>query len=240
MSAGAGSTASSSRAQARRASEGARPLLPQCENAVPPAAGKPSASLYTLPRKSSLDARNGMNMNIMNMSAAGWQPRPPRPGAQVRRDPITHKVEVYARGGDDEMHRLDTISTAYCEAIKATRQQQKPARHPRPKGVSEFVDLSAVCVSHENPMHKRALSADRRAFHRKRTDLKAQEGPGALVRDYVLKGPAALQPVGGTRQRPTSALAAGKRSGSARAPAASGRPKRPASARAAPTAAVAG
>eukprot|EP00971_Amphidinium_carterae_P308139 6123802-Amphidinium_carterae.1 len=36
-------------------------------------------------------------------------------------------------------------------------------------------DLSACCVSHENPMHKRALSADRRAFHRKRTDLKAQE-----------------------------------------------------------------
>mmetsp|Transcript_21216 Transcript_21216/g.49139 ORF Transcript_21216/g.49139 Transcript_21216/m.49139 type:complete len:253 (+) Transcript_21216:76-834(+) len=194
---------------ARRGSQGQPPAAPRVTT---PAAGKPSdGGLYTLdgPR-----AQRDMNVNIMNVSADGWQPQPPRAKAHVRRDPITHKVDVYARGSDAGIRRLDTLSSSYLEALKAAKEL-KEARRARPKGVSEFVDLSACCVSHENPVHKRALSADRRAFHRKRSDLKAQDGPAGLVREILLNAPSkATAPNSGEKkagQRPASASAAGSR-----------------------------
>eukprot|EP00929_Paragymnodinium_shiwhaense_P063656 TRINITY_DN31816_c0_g2_i1.p1 TRINITY_DN31816_c0_g2~~TRINITY_DN31816_c0_g2_i1.p1 ORF type:complete len:248 (+),score=17.51 TRINITY_DN31816_c0_g2_i1:62-745(+) len=137
------------------------------------------------------------------LGGAGWKPKTLAPETRVRRDPITGKVDVFRRSSGGEVEKCKTLGADYRQALQDEQQGVRPRSQGRQKGLAEVRDLQAIGAPHWNPAHKAALHADRRAFHKRRNDLRSQ-----TPRQY------AAAPAGGgarSTSRPGSAPAGGRR-----------------------------
>mmetsp|Transcript_28380 Transcript_28380/g.78250 ORF Transcript_28380/g.78250 Transcript_28380/m.78250 type:complete len:198 (+) Transcript_28380:331-924(+) len=174
-----------------------------------PAAGRRTAAPYV----ESVEPRAGVASTPSLQPGAGWKPKTLRPcgGHVLNRDPILHQVDVFMWDTLGDVARCKPNGTMYREAVRGAR----PVSAGRRKGLAEFEDLCRPSAPHWNPAHRAALQDNKKAFHRKRSELScpASDGPSSVLTPAA--GPPAARVA---TRRPASAGAsysAGRRPASA-------------------------